>query len=66
MNRWLIIVGLALVAIGVAWPWLSRIPWGRLPGDFSIERENFSFHFPLMTGLVISVIVSVVLWLFRK
>lgn len=66
MNRWLILIGIALVAAGFAWPWLSRIPWGRLPGDFSIERENFSFYFPLTTGLVISVIVSVLLWFFRK
>jgi hypothetical protein len=66
MNRWLIIVGLLLVVVGLAWPWVSRIPWGRLPGDFSIERENFSFHFPLLTGLIVSAILTLLLWLFRK
>ena len=66
MNRWLIIVGLLLVVVGLAWPWVSRIPWGRLPGDFSIERENFSFYLPLMSGLVVSAILTLLLWLFRK
>ena len=66
MNRWLIIVGLLLVVVGLAWPWVSRIPWGRLPGDFSIERENFSFHFPLLTGLIVSALLTLLLWLFRK
>jgi hypothetical protein len=66
MNRWLIIVGLLLVVVGLAWPWVSRIPWGRLPGDFSIERENFSFHFPLLTGLIVSLLLTLLLWLFRK
>ena len=66
MNRWLIIVGLLLVVVGLAWPWVSRIPWGRLPGDFSIERENFSFHFPLLTGLIVSAMLTLLLWLFRK
>lgn len=66
MNRWLIIVGLLLVVVGLAWPWVSRIPWGRLPGDFSIERENFSLHFPLLTGLIVSLLLTLLLWLFRK
>jgi hypothetical protein len=48
MQRLLIALGVLLVVAGLAWPWLSRLPWGRLPGDFSIEREGFSFHFPLM------------------
>lgn len=66
MQRALIVIGLVLLAIGLAWPWLSRLPFGRLPGDFSIERENFSFYFPLATSIVISIVVSVLIWLFRK
>jgi hypothetical protein len=66
MQRILIVVGLALLAAGLAWPWLSKLPFGRLPGDFSIERENFSFHFPLATSLVVSIVISVLIWLFRK
>ena len=66
MNRWLIVIGIVFVLAGLAWPWVSKIPWGRLPGDFSIERENFSFYFPLTTGLVISAVLSLLLWWFRK
>ncbi len=66
MNRWLIVIGIVFVLVGLAWPWVSKIPWGRLPGDFSIERENFSVYFPLMTGLVLSAIASLLLWWFRK
>jgi hypothetical protein len=66
MQRALIILGLALLVAGLAWPWLSRLPFGRLPGDFSVERENFSFFFPLATSIVVSIVISVLIWLFRK
>ncbi|HWP18977.1 MAG: DUF2905 domain-containing protein [Pseudomonadota bacterium] len=66
MQRLLIVLGVLLVLAGLAWPWISRLPWGRLPGDLSVEREGFSFHFPLMTSLVISVILSLILWWWRK
>jgi hypothetical protein len=66
MQRALIIIGLVLLVAGLAWPWLSRLPFGRLPGDFSVERENFSFFFPLATSIVVSIVISVLIWLFRK
>ena len=66
MQRALIIIGLVLLVAGIAWPWLSRLPFGRLPGDFSVERENFSFFFPLATSIVVSIAISVLIWLFRK
>ncbi|MDZ7843030.1 MAG: DUF2905 domain-containing protein [Gammaproteobacteria bacterium] len=66
MSRTLIIVGLIVVATGLLWPWLSKLPIGRLPGDIVIERDNFRFYFPITTMIVVSVVVSIVLWLFRK
>jgi Protein of unknown function (DUF2905) len=66
MQRALVIIGLFLVAAGLLWPWLSKLPFGRLPGDISIERDGFSFYFPLVTGLVVSVIISILLWIFRR
>jgi hypothetical protein len=66
MNRWLIIAGLVLILIGLLWPWLSKLPLGRLPGDIAIQRDGFSFYFPLMTSLVISVLLSILLWLFNR
>ena len=66
MSRTLIIFGLVLVAAGLLWPWLGKLGLGRLPGDISVERPTYSFYFPLMTSLVISVVLSVVLWLFNR
>ncbi|MGB2816249.1 MAG: DUF2905 domain-containing protein [Burkholderiaceae bacterium] len=66
MQRALIVIGLVLLLAGLAWPWLSKLPFGRLPGDFSVERENFSFFFPLATSIVVSIAISVLIWLFRK
>jgi ribose/xylose/arabinose/galactoside ABC-type transport system permease subunit len=66
MQRFLIGLGVLLVAAGAAWPWLRRLPFGRLPGDIHIVKGDLSFHFPLMTCLVVSVVLSVVLWLLRR
>jgi hypothetical protein len=66
MGRWLIITGVLLVVLGIAWPWLAKLGLGRLPGDIHVEREGFSFHFPLMTGIVVSIVISVLLWIFRR
>jgi hypothetical protein len=66
MQKLLILAGLVLIAIGLAWPWLRRLPLGRLPGDIHIVREGFSFSFPIVTCLVISVVVSLLLWFFRR
>lgn len=66
MSRPLILIGLAIVVIGVLWPWLSKIPVGRLPGDIVIDRPGFRFFFPITTMIIISVVVSLLLWLFRR
>ena len=66
MQRLLIISGLILLVAGLAWPWLSRLPLGRLPGDIHIVREGYSFHFPIVTCIVVSVVVSLLLWIFRR
>jgi hypothetical protein len=66
MQRTLIVIGLVIAAIGLAWPWLRRLPFGRLPGDIHVVREGFSFSFPIVTCIVISIVVSVILWLFRR
>lgn len=66
MQKLLILLGLVLLAAGLAWPWLRRLPFGRLPGDIHVVREGFSFSFPIVTCLVVSIIVSLLLWLFRR
>jgi hypothetical protein len=66
MQRALILIGLAVAAAGLLWPWISKLPLGRLPGDIRIEAESGGFYFPLVTCLVISVVLSLLVWLFRK
>jgi hypothetical protein len=66
MARTLIIIGLVILAVGLLWPWLGRLGLGRLPGDIVIERGNSSFYFPIVTCLLISIVLSVVLWLFGR
>ena len=67
LGRSLIILGIIIAVIGVIVSLAGRIPWlGRLPGDIHIKRENFTFYFPLATSILISLILSFILWLFRK
>ncbi|NIR31346.1 MAG: DUF2905 domain-containing protein [Gammaproteobacteria bacterium] len=66
LQKTLIILGIGLVLVGFLWPWLGKLPLGRLPGDIVIDRPNFKFYFPITTMILISVIVSVILWFFRK
>lgn len=66
MQRTLILVGIVIFAVGLLWPWLSKLGLGRLPGDIHIEREGFSLYFPLMTGLIVSLVISILLWIFRR
>ena len=66
MARILIAIGLVLVVVGLAWPWIVRLGLGRLPGDIVIERDGFRFYFPIVTCILISVVLSVVIWLFRR
>ena len=67
LGRPLIILGLVLVAAGLVLSLAPRMPWlGKLPGDITIKREHFSFYFPLATCILISAVVSFILWLIRK
>jgi hypothetical protein len=66
MSRTLIVIGLCIVVVGLLWPWLSKLPFGQLPGDIAIRRENASFYFPITTMILISVLLSALLWLFNR
>jgi hypothetical protein len=66
MQRVLIIVGLLLLVGGLLWPWLSKLGLGRLPGDIRVETEGGGFYFPIVTCLVISIVLSILLWIFRR
>jgi len=66
MSRLLIGIGAALIALGIAWPWVRRVPLFRLPGDIVIDRPGFRFFFPLATMLLISVVLSILGWILRR
>ena len=62
MVRFLVVLGLFILVVGLLWPYFSRIGLGRLPGDIVIERDNVTFYFPIVTCLLLSAVFSVVLW----
>ncbi|HAV61250.1 MAG TPA: DUF2905 domain-containing protein [Verrucomicrobiales bacterium] len=67
LGKYLVIVGLIVAAVGaLIWSGFGRGWFGQLPGDINIERENFRFHFPVVTCLIISALVTLLAWLFRK
>lgn len=66
MQRSLIILGLLIALVGLAWPWISKLPIGRLPGDLMIDRPGFKLFLPLTTMVIVSVVISLILMFFRK
>jgi len=66
VAKFLIIAGLVMVGLGLLWMVGERFGLGRLPGDIVVERGNFKFYFPLATSLILSVVISLLLWLFNR
>jgi hypothetical protein len=66
MSRALIIFGIVLIAVGLLWPVISKLGLGRLPGDIVIERDNFRLYVPIATSLIVSVVLSLLLWLVNR
>ncbi len=66
MQKILLLVGVVIVCIGLLWPWLKKLPLGRLPGDIIIQKPGFSFYFPVTTLIIINVIVWLIIYLFKR
>jgi len=66
MARFLIVLGLVILVIGLLWPYLSKLGLGRLPGDIVIQRYNGTFYFPLVTCLLLSLVLSLILWVANR
>jgi len=66
MQKSLIIIGVIVILAGILWPWLAKLPLGRLPGDIVVNKPHLKIFFPITTMIIVSVIISVVLWLLRK
>lgn len=66
MGRTLIVIGLVFLVVGLLWPWLSKLGLGSLPGDIHIKREGWNFYFPITTSIVVSLVLSLIVWFLRK
>lgn len=66
MQKTLILLGVLLVLAGLLWPWLGKLPFGRLPGDIVIDRPNFKLFFPITSMLLVSGLISLIMWFLRK
>jgi hypothetical protein len=66
MNRFLLALGIACIIASLLWPWLKRIPLFHLPGDILIDRPGFKFFFPFTSMLIVSVVLSLLIWLLRR
>jgi hypothetical protein len=66
MQKLLVTIGLVILIIGLLWPLISKLGLGRLPGDILIRREGFTFYFPLATSIIVSVVVTLIIWWFRR
>ena len=66
MQRLLIATGLVIALLGLAWPWVSRLPLGRLPGDILVDKPGFKLFLPFTSMIVVSLVLSLVVWLLRR
>ncbi len=66
MQRTLIVIGVVVLLVGLLWPWVSQLPLGRLPGDIVVKKPNFRFYFPITTMILLSIVLSALLWFFRR
>jgi hypothetical protein len=66
VSRFLIVLGIVLVSLGLLWPFLQKLGMWRLPGDFVVERENFRLYIPLGTSLLISAMLTLIIWLIKR
>lgn len=66
MAKWLITIGVVCVVLGLFWPLLTKLGLGRLPGDIAVKKEGFSFYFPVATSIVVSIVLSLLLWILRR
>jgi hypothetical protein len=66
MQRMLITAGVLIALVGLLWPWVSKLPLGRLPGDIMIDRPGFKLFAPFTTMIIVSLVLSLLVWLLRR
>jgi hypothetical protein len=66
VQRTLITIGLLIALIGLLWPWIAKLGLGRLPGDLIIDKPGFKLFAPFTTMIIVSVVLSLIIWLLRR
>lgn len=66
MQKTLMIIGAVILIVGLLWPWIGKLGLGRLPGDIAVEKEGFRFFLPITTSIIISVVLTILVWLFTR
>ncbi|MGD8515204.1 MAG: DUF2905 domain-containing protein [Granulosicoccaceae bacterium] len=66
MQRILLTIGIVAIILALLWPWLAKLGLGKLPGDIVYKRDGFTFYFPITTSILVSLVLSLLFWLFRK
>jgi ribose/xylose/arabinose/galactoside ABC-type transport system permease subunit len=66
VSRFLVTLGLVLLVVGLAWPWLAKIGFGSMPGDIRIERKGYSLYFPITSSVVVSLVLTLIFWILRR
>lgn len=65
-QKILIAAGILIITIGFMWPWISKMPFGKLPGDIVVDKPGFKFFFPITSMVILSLLLSLIIWLFKK
>jgi hypothetical protein len=66
LQRLLITAGVLIALVGLLWPWVSKLPLGRLPGDIMIDKPGFKIFAPFTTMIIVSLVLSLLVWLLRR
>lgn len=66
LQKWLIIIGFVLIVVGLCLPWILKSGLGRLPGDIYLKKDHVTFYFPIVTCIILSIIISLIIWLFKR
>lgn len=65
-QKILIAAGIIILVVGFLWPWISKIPFGKLPSDIIVDKPSFKFIFPITSMVIISIVLSLIVWLIKK
>ncbi|MDT3696431.1 MAG: DUF2905 domain-containing protein [Ignavibacterium sp.] len=66
IQKIIIIIGVVIVFVGLTWQWISKLPFGKLPGDIIVDKPSFKLFFPITSMIILSILVSLIIWIIKK